>query len=432
MKNARKRKGIWYADFWVDEQRFRYSLHTGDWREASKKVSELMDLARQGKLTPQTVKFSRLPFPEAVDRWLEERKPRIAAKTYVTEKERAGAPKRFFGQTKVKKITTEAVLAYMRRRSGEGIANGTINRELDVIRGALKRAKLWNRFEDDVKPLPARSNVGRALAPDEKARLLRIAASKAEWQTGRLATLLTLNTTCRACELKGLRWRDVDLLGRTITIRRSKTEAGIRTIPLNAVAYRAVLELRERSKALFGPDLNPDWYVFFTKEGFSDADPARPMAFGWRKAWRAITQAIDCPECGLVQPPAKACQNAECKADIHNLKSPLAGLRFHDLRHHAITELAESQASEQTVLAIAGHVSKEMLRHYSHVRQQAMRQALDALAGGTFEGGSVTHGVTKSDSEPAVIPQVIEKIGGPHGIRTHGLLVANEALSQLS
>jgi integrase len=35
-------------------------------------------------------------------------------------------------------------------------------------------------------------------------------------------------------------------------------------------------------------------------------------------------------------------------------------LRFHDLRHTCITKLAESQASEQTLMAIAGHVSRSM------------------------------------------------------------------------
>jgi hypothetical protein len=38
------------------------------------------------------------------------------------------------------------------------------------------------------------------------------------------------------------------------------------------------------------------------------------------------------------------------------------------LRHHTITELAESQASERTIMAIAGHISPRMLEHYSHIR----------------------------------------------------------------
>jgi integrase len=36
----------------------------------------------------------------------------------------------------------------------------------------------------------------------------------------------------------------------------------------------------------------------------------------------------------------------------------LPGFRFHDLRHCAITSLAESGASDSTIMAIAGHVSR--------------------------------------------------------------------------
>ena len=65
---------------------------------------------------------------------------------------------------------------------------------------------------------------------------------------------------------------------------------------------------------------------------------------------------------------------------MRGLKSPLAGLRFHDLRHTAITKLAESQASDQTIMAIAGHVSQQMLEHYSHIRLAAKRTALDSIS----------------------------------------------------
>jgi integrase len=69
----------------------------------------------------------------------------------------------------------------------------------------------------------------------------------------------------------------------------------------------------------------------------------------------------------------------KCQRDIRDLKSPLAGLRFHDMRHQAITELAESDASDQTILSIAGHVSREMLEHYSHIRLETKRHAVEAL-----------------------------------------------------
>jgi hypothetical protein len=49
------------------------------------------------------------------------------------------------------------------------------------------------------------------------------------------------------------------------------------------------------------------------------------------------------------------------------------------MRHHAITRLAESQASEQTIMSLAGHVSREMLEHYSHIRMEAKRRAVESL-----------------------------------------------------
>ena len=54
----------------------------------------------------------------------------------------------------------------------------------------------------------------------------------------------------RGCEIRHLRWRDIDLLGRTVTIRKSKTEAGQRVIPLNKAAFAAIWELRRRSRQM--------------------------------------------------------------------------------------------------------------------------------------------------------------------------------------
>jgi integrase len=58
------------------------------------------------------------------------------------------------------------------------------------------------------------------------------------------------------------------------------------------------------------------------------------------------------------------------------------GFRFHDLRHQAITELAESGASDATMMVLAVHMSPRMLEHYSHVRMGAKRTALDRLESG--------------------------------------------------
>jgi hypothetical protein len=45
-----------------------------------------------------------------------------------------------------------------------------------------------------------------------------------------------------------------------------------------------------------------------------------------------------------------------------------------------LPRLAESTASDQTIMAIAGHVSPKMLAHYSHVRLERKRKVLDTLS----------------------------------------------------
>jgi integrase len=221
---------------------------------------------------------------------------------------------------------------------------------------------------------------------------------------------LALNTTMRGCEIKGLRWCEVDMIGRALTVRRSKTEAGERVIPLNADAWEVILALYRRAQAFGG--FEPRHFLFPACEA-AHVDPTHPMK-SWRTAWRRLTRAIQCPKCGLLQDSADTCSG--CNADTRDTKSPFHGFRFHDLRHQAITELAESKASDQTIMGIAGHVSRKMLQHYSHVRMEAKRNALDALSmtpvqtgdsGGKKEGYD-TNNDTKLQRELEGIPQVVD------------------------
>jgi hypothetical protein len=125
---------------------------------------------------------------------------------------------------------------------------------------------------------------------------------------------------------------------------------------------------------------------------------------------------------------------------------PTAGLRVHDLRHHAITELAESQTTDQTIMSIAGHVSPKMLAHshYSHVRLEAKRNALEAIAkpaphadedrgqerkdSGCTERGYVTSHVTTETSAEIVPAELLERYGRHVGTRTPDLYRVKVAL----
>jgi integrase len=275
-----KRGKTWHVDVFVDGQRIRQSLKTTDWRKAQSEERKLIKAAEDGKLAIGRDSLARLPFSEAATLFLPGRLSHLAPLSIRTEKERASMVNKTFGAVPVHRITAATVQAHIRNRKTEGIANATVDRELDIIRGVLKKAKRWHLFADEIKPLPLRQKIGRALSYEEKVRLLKVAASRPEWQTAAWAAVLALNTTMRGCEIKGLRWRDVDLMEKTLTVGKSKTEAGERVIPLNANALRVALALYERSKKL-GATL-PDHFVFFACEAghIRRHSPADKLAHG--------------------------------------------------------------------------------------------------------------------------------------------------------
>jgi integrase len=274
-----KRGKTWHTHFFVDGQRFRQSLETSDWREAQKKEKQLVAQASQGKLAPLSHQFSKFTFKEAADKNLAERIAHLAPRSVQTERERLRPLCAVFGSIKVHRITVEMVRTYAADRKAANVANKTINLEIGVLRGVIKRAKLWHLFADEIKPLPVRTQIGRAMTLDERLRLAKTAEMKPEWQNARLAMVLALNTTMRSCEIKAIRWRDVDFLARTITIRRSKTEAGQRMIPLNQDALSAMRELYCRASALGGT--HPEHYLFPACEN-GRCDPMSPRRAGVR------------------------------------------------------------------------------------------------------------------------------------------------------
>ena len=150
----------------------------------------------------------------------------------------------------------------------------------------------------------------------------------------------------RPVEVKHLRWGDVELFEGTICVRRSKNESSHRVIPLNATARKAVAQIRQRAEKLGFTD--PEHYIWPACQ-WGRIDPTQPIK-KWDNAWRSLTKEADLP-----------------------------GLRFHDLRHTIITELAEMGVPDHVMESITGHLSRRMLEHYSHIRLDAKRKALDAL-----------------------------------------------------
>ena len=78
---------------------------------------------------------------------------------------------------------------------------------------------------------------------------------------------------------------DMDWFEQAMSITDSKTEAGVRRVPLNTDAMLGFRILKERASKL-GID-GPNSYVFPACEHWH-FDPTRPQK-SWRSAWRALT-----------------------------------------------------------------------------------------------------------------------------------------------
>jgi len=256
---------------------------------------------------------------------------------------------RLLGKEMMVDVTDRTVREYQATRLREKASPKTINEEVgfllrllgdagDVIRVRMRRQKTLK--------LAVRNEVGKAYTAEEKQALLD-AAKEARSPAIYPALMLALNAGMRDSEIRGLQWERLDLQKAIVTVGASKTEAGTgRTIPLNSAALSAMREYAEWYEDRFGA-IQPQWYVFAFGKPWP-SDPTRPVVT-FKTSW----------------------DNVRKRAGVQG--------RFHDNRHTLITDLAESGAGDETIRQIAGHVSPRMLKHYSHIRTAAKRQALEAI-----------------------------------------------------
>jgi integrase len=350
-----KRRGIWHYKIREGGRWKEISTGTRSYQEAKKVRHRKLQEIAEGRKLPDIANMS---LEKVSQQWLVGRAKLVSRNTYRIDRDRLKRLRERLGDKKLVNITVDDISAYQLARIDK-VGPRTVNLEIKVLRQVLRTARLWARLSDEYKPLKERRRgPGRALSAEQEQRLFSTAQKSLYWSAAYYAAMVAANTTMRGCELKALRLRDVDLMNRTVTIPQSKTDSGCRVIPLNDAAVAALKQLFKRA-ALLGAK-EPEHYLFpafshrhtqepgITPKG-AGYDPTKPMV-SWRTAWRNLTA-----------------------------KAGLPGLRFHDMRHHAVTKLAENGVADQTLMAIAGHVSKEMLEHYSHIRMEAKRAAVESL-----------------------------------------------------
>jgi integrase len=343
------------------------TIHSPGHKEcpACKRASKMQEFTLSREMT----------FPDAFELWLEQRtidpsgmSPVRYAKQRTERDWRvyAKAASKFFHALKLGEIHAGHLHEYQRARACCDPACGAwaapaganlIRKEVGLVIRILKAADCWSaHFEETFRALPGReSDVGRALTPAEQDRLLRAAASREEWRLVYWWSILALQSTMSTNELRHLHRGDIFLEQGILQVRNenAKNRFRVRTIPLTTPeAVWALGGLLERAARLGSRAAYHHLFpIHITADRY---DALRPMSeFGLRKPWEAVRSAAGVP-----------------------------WLRMYDMRHTAITRMAEAGMPIPVIMSFAGHISPRMQQHYTTISMQAKRRwAAAAWAG---------------------------------------------------
>lgn len=262
------------------------------------------------------------------------------------------------GNLPLTKLTVPTLQRYLNHELESGQSVRKVQTLREVISSALTRAMREELITRNVARLVSvqetRSNIDavRPWTSTEARHFLEVAVQH-QWFTAFLiATLYGL----RRGEVLGLRWQDVDLTRRVISIRQQvfraggqvqigsvKTKAGERDLPLLDVIAYALQKHRQNSP--LAKDL-----VFTTSAG----NPIEPQNFS-RSFQRLCTR--------------------------HGLRR----IKLHHLRHGAATLLKDLSVPDKDIQLILGHSSVTVTQKiYQHASMEARRSALDRAAGALF------------------------------------------------
>jgi integrase len=273
---------------------------------------------------------------------------------------------RLLGNSRLPDVTEDAVRRYIKTRITEKVCGRTINMEVGEFSRAI--GKPWSFLWPKVRKQEERKDIGRALSPEEEARLLESAGKKGRWHTAAIIIRALLLTGMRSGELSSAAWGQVDFERRVLTVGRAKTSSGTgRQIPMNNDLFLLLSAHAAWFTEKFGA-ARPEHYLF--PFGSVPNDPTRPTTT-LKTAWDSIR------------------------------KDSGVSCRLHDLRHTAVTKLAEAGTPESTMLSLVGHMSRTMLERYSHIRMAAKREAVESL------------GMKREAPKPEAVPKETPKVAAP-------------------
>jgi integrase len=267
------------------------------------------------------------------------------------------------GDVALAALTAQDVQALLNRKAAAGLAPRTVGYLRGVLRQALGFAERMDLVGRNVARLARPPRVPRRQVSPltiEQARIFRAAVAG-----DRLEALYLVAVGCglRQGEILGLRWGDVDLEGRTLTVRLAlarvsgelalvepKSATSRRTVPMPTFVADALAAHRVRQAAESLP-----------------RRPAPPDPF----ADLVFTTTLGTPLDGI----------SVTRRFQRVLKG--AGLprqRFHDLRHAAASYMLAAGVPARVVMETLGHSEISLtLNTYSHVLPGLGRDAADRM-----------------------------------------------------
>lgn len=233
------------------------------------------------------------------------------------------------------------------KESPKMVSNATVNRDIEALRRAWKRAaKLW-KIEHGEEPswgehlLPEADERVRDLTAAEESRLL-----EALREDYRPIVKFALLSGIRLGNLRSLKWTDVDYNSMIVRMMAKSKKPGGRNHSVPITAAMLIILANERGK-------HPEHvftYHCVRNRGDRKKDDYLPFSQdGWRRAW---------------------------KTALH--KAGLENFRFHDLRHTAATRTLRSSGNMRAVQKMLGHSKITTTTRYAHALDDDVRDAMEA------------------------------------------------------
>jgi integrase len=336
-------------------------MFEGTKREAQRALSALVAEVSTGKLSSSSTTLNEL-----LARWLDQVDDQLSP-TSVREYRRI-AKKMIgpdLGRTKLSKLTTQRLDAYYAALVRErGLSPASVRHVHAVLRGSLGQAVKWGWIPVNPAASASPPKIRRKeINPPSLADTRKLLAAADEYDVEFAALLRVLSATgARRGEVCGIRWTDIDVGARTLSIQRSVASIAGGTIVKDTKTHAArrisldddtiaILEAqRDRVKhraEVCDVSFNEDGYTFTkTADG---SEPLHPDT---------ITGMF-----GRVQK-----------------RAGLKGIRLHDLRHLHATQLLAAGVPVPTVSGRLGHANAATtLNVYAHFLEASDRDAADVI-----------------------------------------------------